>query len=121
MIEFWNSLPYTTKFSAIAFITTGVVGLFSMGLLGAGLYYPVSFLFKSYPTLNDWSGDWVWPVIIGAGMLWSFGFIFGGFAWYYFSDHVHSIALLRIIYILILWIWAALIWYVLIKINVKPL
>ncbi len=120
MIEFWNSLAYTTKFSAIAFVATGFLGLFSMGILGALLYYPVSFFFNAYPTLNDWSGDWVWPVMIGAGMLWSVGFIFGGLAWYYLQDQIASIALLRIIYILILWIWAAFIWYILIKINVKP-
>lgn len=121
MIEFWSQLTYTTKFSAIAFITTAILGLFSIGALGAGLYYPVSFLFKSYPTLNDWRGDWVWPVMIGAGMLWSFGFVFGGLAWHFFYEQIHSVVLLRIMYVLILWIWAALIWYMLIKVNVKPL
>jgi len=53
-------LSYTTKFSIIAFFIILGLGLMSMGLLGALLYYPVSFLFTSYPDLNDWHGDWVW-------------------------------------------------------------
>jgi len=119
MIEFWNSLSYTSKFSAIAFVVTAALGFISMGILGAGLYYPVSFLFKSYPTLNDWRGDWVWPATIGAGMAWSVGFLFGGIAWHYLQDSIHSLAVLRIIYGLILWVWAALTWYLLITNNVE--
>lgn len=117
MIEFWNSLAYTTKFSAIAFVITGFVGLMSMGFLGTGLYYAVSLLFKSYPTLNDWRGDWVWPALIGVGMAWSFGFVFGGIAWHYLSKMVHSVPLLRIVYLLILWFWAAFLWYLVIRSN----
>lgn len=121
MINFWNSLTYVTKFSTIAFFVTCFMGLLSMGALGAVLYYPVSVFFKSYPSLNDWTGDWVWPVMIGAGMLWSFGFIFSGLTWHYLEDQIHSVILLRLIYLLVLWVWAAIIWYLLIKANVKPL
>ena len=121
MIEFWNSLAYTTKFSAIASVVTCALGLLSMGMLGLGLYYPVSFLFRSYPTLNDWRGDWVWPAIIVVGMAWSLGFVFGGIAWHYLSQGVQSIVLLRLIYVLILWLWAAILWYFVIKANVEML
>jgi hypothetical protein len=121
MIQFWKSLTYTTKFSAIAFIVIGALGLLSMGLLGAVLYYPVSFLFNSYPTLNDWHGDWVWPAIIVAGMAWSFGFVFGGIAWHFLRKKISSIALLRFTYIGIMWLWDAIIWFVIISSNVEPL
>ena len=70
---FWKSWSFNIKFSLIAFFITAILGLLSMGALGGLLYYPVSFLFASYPTLNDWSGDWVWPSVIMVGMLWSFG------------------------------------------------
>jgi len=117
MIELWNSITFTTKFSAIAFVITAALGLFSMGFLGLGLYYPVSFLFKSYPDINSWRGDWVWAAIIGLGMAWSLGFVFGGVAWHFLSKEIHSITVLRLIYILILWIWAAILYFIVIKSN----
>ncbi|MFK7926038.1 MAG: hypothetical protein AB8H47_29085 [Bacteroidia bacterium] len=121
MIEFWKELAYTTKFSAIAFVVTLGLGLISMGALGALLYYPVSFLFRSYPAFDDWHGDWVWPTMIGVGMLWSLGFVFGGISWHYLDKLVPSVMLLRIIYGLILWLWAALIWYIMIRNNLTAL
>ena len=117
MLDFWKSLTYTTKFSAIAFVISAALGLLSMGLLGAILYYPVSFFFKSYPTLNDWSGDWVWPATIVVGMAWSLGFVYGGIMWKYLFKTISSILLLRIIYAIILWLWAAFLWYLMITNN----
>jgi len=115
----WKSLTYTTKFSAIAFIICGVLGLLSMGALGAVLYYPVSFLFDNYPTLNEWRGDWVWPVMIGVGMAWSLGFIFAGIIWHILHKKIQSLILLRVIYIFILWLWAASLWFIIIKNNLE--
>lgn len=120
MLKFWKSLTYTTKFSSIAFITTLALGLISMGALGAVLYYPVSFLFPSYPSFNDWHGDWVWPAMIMVGMIWSIGFILAGITWHYLYKLIRSKLILRIIYIIILWLWAALLWYVIIKNNLEP-
>jgi hypothetical protein len=117
MIEFWTNLAYTTKFSVIGFVVSLVLGLLSMGALGGVLYYPVSFLFRAYPTLNEWTGDWVWPAVIGVGMAWSFGFLMAGTAWYYLDGHISSVIVLRVVYGLILWGWAALLWYIVIKNN----
>lgn len=121
MLKFWKSLSYTTRFSTIAFIVTGGLGLFSMGALGAALYYPVSFLFKAYPTFNDWHGDWVWPTLIMVGMLWSLGFIFGGIMWHYLQKVITSSIALKIVYGIILWVWAAILWFIIISNNVDPL
>ncbi|WP_282144022.1 hypothetical protein [Cellulophaga baltica] len=121
MLNFWKSLAYTTKFSAIAFFVTAALGLLSMGALGAGLYYPVSFFFKAYPTLNHWSGDWVWPAMIFVGMFWAVGFIFGGLLWHYASKIIASKIVLRILYILVLWLWAGILWYSMISKNVAQL
>ncbi len=115
MLDYWTSLTYTTKFSFIGFLITLALGLLSMGLLGACLYYPVSFLFRSYPTLNKWQGDWVWPAMIGVGMAWSLGFVFGGIAWHYLQNQITSIILLSLIYGFILWLWAAVLWYIVIS------
>ncbi|PXX27757.1 hypothetical protein C7972_106107 [Arenibacter sp. ARW7G5Y1] len=107
---FWKNWSFNIKFSLIAFFITAILGLVSMGALGGLLYYPVSFLFASYPSLDDWSGDWVWPSVIMVGMLWSFGFVFAALAWYYIQKITQSKMLLIIAYLLILWLWAALLW-----------
>ena len=119
MLEFWKYLTYTTKFSTISFLITGILGLFSMGILGALLYYPVSFLFGSYPTLNNWRGDWVWPATIMVGMIWSVWFLFGGIAWHFLSPFISSVLILRLIYGFILWSWAAFLWNIMIKSNIE--
>ncbi|TXF88598.1 hypothetical protein FUA23_14110 [Neolewinella aurantiaca] len=118
MVEFWTNLTYATKFSAIGFVGSFILGFVSMGILGAALYYPVSFLFRAYPALNDWQGDWVWPAMIMAGMMWSFGFILAGFAWHFLEAHVSSVIVLRCIYGFVLWGWAAIVWFGIIRMNV---
>jgi hypothetical protein len=49
MYEYWSNLSFTTRFSIIACVVTVPLGLLSMGLLGAVLYYPVSIFFPNYP------------------------------------------------------------------------
>ena len=117
MIEFMKSIWSNDRFSVIAFFVTAVLGLISMGLLGGLLYYPVSFLFRNYPTLNDWRGDWVWPATISVGMFWSLGFVFGGIATHYLGKVIESKILLYGIYAFILWAWAAIMWYLVLKNN----
>jgi len=115
MPDFWNALSYTTKFSAIAFITNFVLGFISMGMLGALLYYPVSIALRSYPSIDDWHGDWVWPAVIMVGLGWSFGFLIAGVAWHYLNDSISSVWLLRFIYGAILWGWLAFLWYMVLR------
>jgi hypothetical protein len=117
MIDFCKSVWVNDRFSVIAFFVTAILGLFSMGLLGGLLYYPVSFLFRRYPSLNEWHGDWVWPAIIAVGMFWSLGFVFGGIATHYIGKLTESKFILYGAYLFILWGWAALLWYLVIKSN----
>ncbi|MFK7775830.1 MAG: hypothetical protein AB8F94_27150 [Saprospiraceae bacterium] len=119
MIEFWHSFAYTTKVSTIGFFVTIAVGLLSMGFLGLGLYYLASPLLRSYPSLDNLKGDSVWPALILVGMVWSVGFVIGGITWHYLKEVISSLIILRFIYILILWLWAALLWYFVIKNNVS--
>jgi hypothetical protein len=110
MIDFWKALSGDAKFSIIAFFSVAALGLLSMGALGALLYYPVCFLFKNYPSFNSWTGDWVWPAMIGVGMAWSVGFAFGGIAIHYLSKIISSKVVLYVCYTIILWLWAAILW-----------
>ena len=117
MVEFWKSLSSTTKFSVIAFFITAALGLLSMGILGFGLYYPVSFLFKNYPSINKWRGDWVWPATISVGIFWSLGFIFSGLAIHFLTKITQSKILIYFVYVFILYLWAAILWYLVILGN----
>lgn len=117
MMEFWVNLTYTTKFSVIAFVATFILGFISMGILGGLLYYPVSIVLRAYPWIDDLHGDWVWPAVIMIGMGWSFGFLMAGAAWHYLTDHIFSVVLLRVIYGVILYTWAAVLWWVVIHNN----
>ncbi len=120
MIARWKSLSGVTKFSIIAFVVVAILGLFSMGLLGAGLYYTVVFLHDVYPPLNDWRGDWVWPTTIMVGMVWSLGFLFAGVVRSYCNHYMQSIALLRTVYIFILWLWASITWAIALLLAYQP-
>lgn len=115
MYEYWSNLSFTTRFSIIACVVTVPLGLLSMGLLGAVLYYPVSIFFPNYPSLNDWRGDWVWPATIIVGMGLSVGFLFGGLVWHYLSPYVSSTTVLSFVYGLILYLWTAFLWYMMLR------
>jgi hypothetical protein len=102
-----------TKRSVAAFVIVLLLGLLSMGVLGAALYYPV------YPLLspffgdpNDWHGDWVWPSVIVAGMGWSSSFLLAGFLNMSLEKRGWSAQVRRVIYVAILWLGAALIWLI---------
>lgn len=104
----WKTLSGTTRFSIVAFIMTMALGLLSMGALGYALYYLVApFIDTDIETLR---GDTTWPTVIGAGMAWSFGFIWGGLAFHYLRKKIGEF-ISYVVYVLILWIWLWLVWY----------
>lgn len=121
MLKYWKPLTRTTKFSIIAFIITLLLGVFSMGILGVGLYYLVYFLFPNYLFFQDWTGDWVWPTFIEVGVIWSFGFLIASLINHYLRKYITASFFLKVIYLLILWLWAVVLWYVAINKNLNPI
>ena len=112
----WLSLAYYKRFSVVAFIISLALGLLSMGALGGGLYYTLLPLVKNkFPPFDAWSGDWVWPAVIGSGMLWSVGFIFGGISYHYLFKFRIPKFLNVIIYVLVLWLWINIVWYIILS------
>jgi hypothetical protein len=109
------------KRSILAFVCALILGLFSMGVLGLALYYPV------YPLLapffgdpNDWpSGDWVWPAIVGAGMAWSFSFLAAGLLNRRLENAGWQARYRKAIYVAVLWLGAALIWLIILSANIS--
>lgn len=103
------------KKSIIAAVVTPVVGLVSMGLLGAVLAFaawPVVYPLAGNP--NDWVGDDVWPALIWAGVLWGFAFLAAGWVNRRLVAAGWSPRPRRLVYVGVLWLGAALIWVYLI-------
>ena len=102
---------FTIKGSIIAGFVVAAAGLFSMGILGFGLYYACYPLLEPlYGDLNDWTGDDVWPATIWAGMLWAIWFPVAGFADLRLKQAGKSSALRVLSWIVILWVGAGLVW-----------
>ena len=117
VLKYWKSLSFTTRFSIIAATVTCALGLLSMGALGAALYYTVSFLFSSFPSFSSWTGDWVWPAVISAGMFWSLGFIWAGLVAHFVKKIIASPLLRTILYIIMCWLWAVTVWYIILSVH----
>ena len=108
------------KRSIIAFVVALALGLLSMGALGGVLYYAVYPLFAPFHgDLNDWRGDWVWPAVIAAGMLWSFSFLVAGFFNVKLEKAGWSVFARRAIYGVVLWLGAACAWAIVLFIDIK--
>lgn len=99
------------KWSFVAFVVTLILGLLSMGMLGAVLYYacyPV--LAPFYGNLNDWRGDWVWNAMICAGMLWSVSFLAAGYLNLQLEPRGFSEFTRGLAYVVVLWGGALIAW-----------
>lgn len=107
------------KWSLIAFTVTLVLAFLSMGALGAGLYYlcqPV--LAPFYGSLSDWSGDWVWPAAIWAGVLFSISFLAAGSLSLFLEPRV-PVLVSKLCYVATLWLGALTSWAIVLATSHK--
>lgn len=106
------------KRSIVAFVVTLVLGLLSMGALGLVLYYAVSPVLRLRFLGEDaWHGDWVWPAAISSGMIWAFGFLAAGVVNKRLAAGDTGPLARRVVYAALLWIWALVIWAVILSAN----
>lgn len=99
------------KRSLVAALAVAVLGVLSMGMLGAALYYAVyPVLGPWYGSLSGWQGDWVWPATIMAGVLWSLGFLGAGVCYARLERAGFDVATRRVGYVLVLWGAAVFAW-----------
>jgi hypothetical protein len=104
---------------SLAGIAAAILGSFlSLGMLGYVLYYLaypiVGFV---YPPLSAWRPDAVWPLIVGAGIVWSLSFLPAGVIDHALAARGISSARRGISYFLILWIGAVGAWSFMIATN----
>ena len=88
----------------------------SMGALGYLLYYPVALLLLE--SIDALAGDSVWPSVIFAGMLWSFGFLIAGIISHYVTRQGLQKFLTYFTYALFLWTWDYLVWFSIIHFKI---
>ena len=102
------------KWSLLACVVTLFVGMYSMGVLGSVLY---GYLCKPVLTLlygntdlyqRDWL--WAWRASISAGMWWSVSFLVAGLVNGQLAKYGVSRAWRIVIYILVLWLGALVVW-----------
>ncbi len=109
------------KFSIKCFAVTFVFGLLSMGLLGQVLYYIVSPVLNFiFPPMSSWTGDWVWPALIYASVLWPFGFFISGWSQVLLIKFGWPKIVLHSIYVSILLIWDLFLWALMLELLPKP-
>ncbi len=105
----WQSFSSVTRFSLIGFLVAAALSIFSIGILGLSLYYPVAPLLPY--TIDDLHGDSTWPAIIMAGLAWSVGFLLAALVLHY-SKRLKSRWAITAMYIFVLWIWDYVVWFV---------
>jgi hypothetical protein len=97
---------------SLAGIAAAILGSFlSLGMLGYTLYYlAYPIVGFAYPPLSAWRPDAVWPLIVGAGIVWSLSFLPAGAIDHALAARGTSAPLRKISYLLILWIGAVGAW-----------
>jgi hypothetical protein len=113
---------WALKWSLAGFATALVLSSLSFGLLGFVLYYaayPV--VAVAYPPLPRWRPDAVWPLIVGAGIVWSFSFIPAGVIDRALVGRGVARTARNLSYLLVLWVGAVAAWLFLLATNVPPL
>ena len=113
---------WSLKWSVAAAIAAVGLSFLSLGLLGYVLYYaayPIVAL--AYPPLTDWRPDTVWPLIVGAGIVWSLSFLPAGILDHALAARGVAVGRRRLAYVLVLWAGAVIAWLFLIATNNPPL
>lgn len=102
---------WSLKWSLLAALGAVLGSFLSLGMLGYVLYYlayPVVGLV--YPPLTTWRPDTVWPLIIGAGILWSLSFVVAGVVDHALAARGAGTTRRRIAYLVVLWLGAVAAW-----------
>jgi hypothetical protein len=113
---------WSLKWSLAGTAAAVLASFLSLGLLGYLLYYlayPV--VGVVYPPLSTWRPDAVWPLIVGAGIVWSPSFLVAGVIDRALVGRSTSPTGRWVSYLLVLWVGAVAAWSFLIATNGPPL
>jgi len=113
---------WSLKWSVAATVAAVALSFLSLGMLGYVLYYAAyPIVGVVYPPLNTWRPDTVWPLIVGAGIVWSLSFLPAGVLDHALAARGVAAGRRRMAYVVVLWAGAELAWLFLIATNNPPL
>jgi hypothetical protein len=99
------------RWSVAAFVASAVLAVLAMGALGGALYLAVAPLVPGAPaSIDQLSGDWVWPAMIVTGLAWSPSWLLAGALAHRLRVRAAPLALRVAIYAAVLWLAAWLVW-----------
>lgn len=107
--------------SLIAMVGAAVLPVVTLGLSSYLVYLaasPVLRLF--YPPIWAAKGPWLWPILIGAGILWSASFLVAGILDTVLKARGHSATPRRIAYLGVLWIGSVAAWGLMLHLSAPP-
>lgn len=112
---------WSLKWSIAAGIAAVLLSFLSFGLLGYVLYYAaypiVGFV---HPPMSAWRPDTVWPLVVGAGIVWSPSFLPAGVLDRVLALRGVAAGRRRLAYLAVLWLGAVAAWLFLIATNLPP-
>ncbi|MET3892142.1 hypothetical protein ABIE41_003218 [Bosea sp. OAE506] len=109
---------WAMKASLFGFVAAFALSFLSLGYISLALYGVVSpVLTQVYPPLSTWRGPWVWPVLVGVAILWSFSFLIAGVVDLRLRAARASNRTRWLAYLAILWLGALASWLVVLSLN----
>ena len=113
---------WSLKWSLAAGVAAVLLSFLSFGLLGYVLYYAAyPIVGVVYPPMPAWRPDTVWPLIVGAGIVWSPSFLPAGALDRALALRGVTAGRRRLAYLAVLWIGAVAAWLFLIATNLPPM
>lgn len=107
--------------SLLATVVAAVLPVVTFGLSSYVLYLPASPVLRAfYPPIWEAKGPWLWPVLVGAGILWSVSFLAAGILDAVLTSRGVGGGARRIAYLAVLWVGAVGAWGVMLHLNAPP-
>lgn len=112
---------WALRWSLAGCLAALALAFLSLGYSSLVLYAAASPLLRlAYPPMSDWHGPWVWPVLVGVGILWAPSFLAAGMAGQVPQVRGWSAGRRRLLYLAVLWCGAVAAWFVMLATNFPP-
>lgn len=107
--------------SFLATLAAAGLPVVTLGMSSYVLYLPASPVLRLfYPPIWAAKGPWLWPVLVGAGVLWSVSFLVAGVLDAALQARGLGRTTRRVAYLAVLWVGAVGAWGAMLHLNAPP-
>lgn len=107
--------------SLLATVIAAALPVVTLGLSSYVLYLPAAPVLRFfYPPIWTAHGPWLWPVLVGAGILWSASFPVAGIVDAVLKARGLGGGARRLAYLAVLWVGAVGAWGLMLHLNAPP-